>query len=374
MIFFFFHLFKRYSDRSRDHILIYGLLGASTTAIFCLVFLHQNTTYVLGGEHSTAILGFMFVTAFVGCTSSVLFMPYMRNYQEIYLVSYLVGEGLSGFLPSIIALIQGVGGNPQCVNATTSTSKTPVYVPYYPDPRFTTSVFFALIAVILFLSFSAFVALNNLPVSRKARIRPPGSTEALPTIPDAPTTYKTDSGWVMPQRTYIYLLGMMAIVCALGNTGLSSIQSYSCLPYGNVAYHLAVNLGLMASPLAMCAGFFVKTPRVDVLSLLTAGIIALAAFVSYLAVMSPSPPLQHMWTGELMVVVAWTLVSALIGFVKLAITTLFRPDPGRGLFYTGVATQIGSFTGAIITFCLVNYAGIFVRYSPCDDFVPAGRT
>jgi riboflavin transporter 2 len=30
--------------------------------------------------------------------------------------SYLIGEGLSGFVPSIAALIQGVGGNPECRN------------------------------------------------------------------------------------------------------------------------------------------------------------------------------------------------------------------------------------------------------------------
>ena len=32
--------------------------------------------------------------------------------------SYLVGEGLSGFVPAIAALIQGVGGNPECKNVT----------------------------------------------------------------------------------------------------------------------------------------------------------------------------------------------------------------------------------------------------------------
>lgn len=313
----------------------------------------------------------MFVTALVGCTSSVLFMPYMRNYREIYLVSYLVGEGLSGFLPSIIALIQGVGGNPQCVNSTDSVTGNQTFTPYYPDPRFSTTVFFGLLSLILFLSFAAFFGLNNLAVGRAARVHPPGSTETLPTEPNAPPTYKTDSGWKMPRRTYLYLLVMMGVICALGNSALSSIQSYSCLPYGNVAYHLAVTLGAIASPLAMCVGFIVKNPRIDVLSLMTAGILVLSGFVCYLAAMSPHPPLQHTQIGVFVVVVAWVLVNGLIGFVKLGITTLFRPDPGRGLFLTGVATQIGSLTGAVVTFSIVK-SNILESYAPCDDVANVG--
>ncbi|XP_015520601.1 solute carrier family 52, riboflavin transporter, member 3-A [Neodiprion pinetum] len=358
----------KYMSRAHDHLLIYILLGGGTIGMICLIFVHENTSHIFGKESSTALLSLMFVAALVGCTSSVLFMPYMRNYREIYLVSYLVGEGLSGFLPSIIALIQGVGGNAQCVETANSTADNPSYTEYVPDPRFSTSVFFTLLSVILFLSFSAFIALNTLPISRGERVKPPGSTEALPTDPDAAPTFKINSGWKMPRRTYIYLLAMMAVICALGNAVLSGVQPYACLPYGNVAYHLAVTLGAIASPLAMCIGFVVKNPRVDVLSLLTAGILALAGFVSYLAVKSPAPPMQHMWIGEFVVVVAWIIVSGLIGFVKLAITTLFRPDPGRGLFYTGVATQIGSLSGAVLMYCLVKFADIFVKYNPCDDF------
>ena len=49
------------------------------------------------------------------------FGPFKHNYfnsRDIYLNSYLVGEGLSGFVPAIAALIQGVGGNPECGNVT----------------------------------------------------------------------------------------------------------------------------------------------------------------------------------------------------------------------------------------------------------------
>ena len=45
-------------------------------------------------------------------------------FRETYLNSYLVGEGLSGFIPSVAALIQGVGGNPECQNVTVTNNET----------------------------------------------------------------------------------------------------------------------------------------------------------------------------------------------------------------------------------------------------------
>jgi hypothetical protein len=54
------------------------------------------------------------------CTE-LSFLPYFALsfvFRETYLNSYLIGEGLSGFVPAIAALIQGVGGNPECRNVT----------------------------------------------------------------------------------------------------------------------------------------------------------------------------------------------------------------------------------------------------------------
>lgn len=354
----------RYTAWAYDKYIIYVLLAAGTCACVALSFLYDYTSVVFGKEHSTALLSLMFVTALVGCTSSVLFMPYMRNYREIYLVSYLVGEGLSGFVPSAVALIQGIGNNPGCVNVTMPGSNL-TFVPAKSDPRFSSQIFFIFIGTLLCLSFLSYLGLNALPIARGERVRLPNSIEMLPTDMTAPPSYKTNSGWNMPKHIYYYLLVMMAVICFLGNGTLPSIQSYSCLPYGSIAYHLTVTLASIAGPLAMSLGFFLKTPEVKLLNILMAIILALSGFVLYLAAKSPYPPLKHSWVGEMMVVLVWITLCGLIGFVKMGITTLYRPDPGRGLYYTGVATQIGSLIGAITTFGLVNYANVFQSYSPC---------
>lgn len=345
------------------------MLAAAACATIALSFLHSWTSIVFGKEHSTALLSLMFVTALVGCTSSVLFTPYLRNYREIYLVSYLVGEGLSGFVPSAVALIQGVGSNPQCVNVTKPGSGHLEFVPVNSEPRFSSQTFFIFVGVLLCLSFLAFLSLNVLPVALSERVRLQSSMEALPTDTIAPPSYKTNSGWKMPKHIYYYLLVMMALVCLLGNGTLPSIQSYSSLPYGSVAYHLTVTLSSIAGPLAMSLGFFVKAPAVKLLNTLIAILLVLSCFIWYLAISSPHPPLQHTWMGEFLVVILWVIVCGLIGFVKMGIYTIYRPDPGRGLYYTGVATQIGSLIGAITTFMMVNHFKVFQTYSPCAELM-----
>ena len=56
-------------------------------------------------------------------------------YRATYLNSYLVGEGMSGLVPGVIALAQGVGGNPYCENVTDANGTTSE-VTVVPEARF----------------------------------------------------------------------------------------------------------------------------------------------------------------------------------------------------------------------------------------------
>ncbi len=55
----------------------------------------------------------------------------------------------------------------------------------------------------------------------------------------------------------IYLLSLLAVSNALTNGVLPSVQSFSCLPYGRMTFHLSVVLGNMANPLACFLAMFV---------------------------------------------------------------------------------------------------------------------
>lgn len=55
----------------------------------------------------------------------------------------------------------------------------------------------------------------------------------------------------------VYLLLLLAVSNALTNGVLPSVQSFSCLPYGTMTFHLSVVLGNIANPLACFLAMFV---------------------------------------------------------------------------------------------------------------------
>ena len=101
-----------------EKYIILAMLSVGIVASGLLSALWDKTSVILGKEHSTALFVLVFFLSLVDCTSSVLFLPFMGIFRETYLNSYLVGEGMSGFLPALVALAQGVGGNPRCENVT----------------------------------------------------------------------------------------------------------------------------------------------------------------------------------------------------------------------------------------------------------------
>ena len=127
-----------------EKVCIFVLLMVGTTSGFLLSRFWSGQAEVFGSTHSLALFLLVFFLSLVDCTSSILFLPFMALYRDIYLNSYLIGEGLSGFIPSIAALAQGVGGNPHCQNETRINETTGqvewVVVKVVPEPRFSIDV------------------------------------------------------------------------------------------------------------------------------------------------------------------------------------------------------------------------------------------
>jgi len=105
---------------------ITSLLTVGTAASLALVLCWNLTTEMAGSLRSTGLFLSVFCLSLVDCTSSVLFLPYMSTLRQTYLNSYLIGEGMSGFVPAVAALAQGVSGNPQCVQVNGSWVVQPV--------------------------------------------------------------------------------------------------------------------------------------------------------------------------------------------------------------------------------------------------------
>nr|CAD7199641.1 unnamed protein product [Timema douglasi] len=405
---------KFWPNKVKDSWLICGILSLGSTSVILMAFLYQKTTYIGGEEHSTALFALVFFVALVGCTSSVLFMPFMRHFRNIYLISYYVGEGLSGFVPSIAALVQGVGGNPTCINQTYENGTSHV-VSYTSPPRFSTQSFFIFLFCMFLLSNISFILLNNLNWCKTEKVylstRKNSLSQSGQNSPVAITRLQSEdksiseednmaanrnAGFIsssngvalyeefsdpnqmaqssstqnrslLSRRVYVYYLVLVSWLCLFGNGLFPGIQSYSCLPYGNVAYHLSVTLGSMANPLACFLAFFLPYSSVRATSLMALICTLISCYIATTAVLSPSPPLVGTTGGEALVVLSWVVFTGLISYIKVSVATLFRLEGGRALFWCGAVQQMGSAAGAILGFFLVNFGDIFHTYFPCQD-------
>uniref|UniRef100_A0A1A9WB73 Riboflavin transporter n=1 Tax=Glossina brevipalpis TaxID=37001 RepID=A0A1A9WB73_9MUSC len=251
-----------------DTILIYGLLILGTISALLTAFFYSETAIIFGEEHSIALFVLTFLTAINACSSSVLFMPYMGRFKEIYLVTYFIGEGLSGLLPSVVALIQGIGIT-ECIltNGTTSEGEN-IYEKYTPPPSFDTKVFFIFIFTMCTASCVGFFLLDRLKLAKKeyANVRVIHGNNY---VYDETETKRTSSRNIdttdnddndhqsnLTSKQYIFMLFLIGAICFFANGVFNSIQSYSCLPYGSDAYHLSATLSVIANPVACFLAIF----------------------------------------------------------------------------------------------------------------------
>ncbi|KAJ7338256.1 hypothetical protein JRQ81_010990 [Phrynocephalus forsythii] len=300
---------------------IYAVLCVGTLACLLLAAFWQETSVVGGSPRSTALLSLLFFLALVDCTSSVTFLPYMQSLQPRYLNTYFVGEGLSGLLPGLVALGQGVGTFRCHGNASQAGNDTGPRRAEYEEARFSVSAFFLFLGGMMALCLAAFVA-------------------------------------------YIFVL--LSWVNALTNGILPAVQSYSCLPYGNLAYHLSATLAALANPLACLLGMCLPNRSLVLMGVLSLAGTLLACYIMAMAVLSPCPLLlQHGPLGTVLIVVSWVLFVGLLSYVKLMIGMVLRDEGHSALVWCGAVVQLGSMVGALTMFPLVSVYNLFQAGDPC---------
>ncbi|XP_059049619.1 ionotropic receptor 75a-like [Achroia grisella] len=347
-------LFRRIFTMVKDAAYIYALLIIGALALLLNAFLYTETAMVGQTERSVAFLSLTFFAGLVGCTSSVLFYPYLRYFRDIYLATYLVGEGLSGFIPSILSLIQGVGGEPECVPYGDNST-----IPIYPPARFDSTVFMLILAVLAIISFVSFTIIDSTKIFESERVSPTAAVKDEEAVQQ----------FSLSHPKWLSTLLLMACLNALSNGVLPSIQSYSCMPYGTRAYHLAVALGTSANPMACLAGVWLRPVPAKALAAMLSVAVVPFTFILTTALMSPSPPLQHQAGGEALVVLSWVCVLAIVSYARMWVYGWARAGGARGMRACGVSTQIGSALGSLLLFSLVNYTSLFTQPDVCPTVI-----
>ncbi|XP_061463168.1 riboflavin transporter 2-like isoform X2 [Rhineura floridana] len=351
---------------------IYALLALGSLACLLLAFFWGQTSVVGSSRHSTALLALFFCLALVDCTSSVTFLPYMQRLQPPYLATYFAGEGLSGLLPGLVALGQGVGVV-RCVNGSRGGNSTAGLLAEYQEARFSVSAFFLFLSAMMAFSLGAFAFLNHLLATQRARAKE-GDQVPMESVGGQPES-QDPAGGSFGSGTYSgsqmgYIFGLLGWVNALTNGVLPAVQSYSCLPYGDAAYHLSTALASLANPLACVLGMCLPSRSLVLMGALSFVGSLLACYIMAMAVLSPCPPLLHGPHGAILIVLCWVLFVGFLSYVKLMIGMVLRDKGHSALVWCGAVVQLGSMVGALTLFPLVSIYSLFHPGDPCNTSCP----
>ncbi|KAM4611180.1 solute carrier family 52, riboflavin transporter, member 3 [Discoglossus pictus] len=373
---------------------IYTIISLGIVASFLLAFFWKYTTWIAGSLRSTAFLVLTFFLSLVDCTSSVTFLPFMMQLEAKYMTTYFIGEGLSGLIPGVLSLVQGVGMI-KCVNITEDLSndthhQRTIDTQYLPA-KFSVQVFLFLLFVLMIFCLVAFIFLTRLSKkdgSNSFLLQSSATLGSRSTVggEDNPCGLErhespaTQTGHLPPdfgsnivkyscgQYALIYFL--IAWVNALTNGVLPSVQTYSCMPYGNLAYHLAAALGAIANPLACLVAMFAPCRSLLVLALVSLVGTGFGAYNMMTAVMSPCPILQGTSWGVALIVISWIFFIGMLSYVKVMMGVILRSQSHSALVYCGATVQLGSMIGALVMFPLVNVYGFFRSADLCDTKCP----
>ncbi len=341
---------KVFGDKVNDVCAIYVVIGVGYVSLVLLAFLWDRTVWIAGQERSFVLLALSACLGTVDNMSVVVFAPYMARFKSQYLTAFFLGEGISGVLPAVLGVLQGVGEKPDCVNITEvvfnqTTNETLTYwkfLPVFPDPRFSIRTFFLLISVIMFLSGVSFSLIHFLPYSKRAHSEAhPATSGSKQNEEDEESassslihlgTVKRDDGEKSPlgnadtvpdelppcngdidvaerdeQSTlsglqFFYLLFLVFIYIFLQYGISPGLHPYAALPFGDRAYNLGVRLSLIMNPVGALLTLLVVVRSLKGLGLFTLAATLLGAYEVYLACASPDPPLKGTVIGEVIVV------------------------------------------------------------------------
>lgn len=362
--------------RLNERLVIHCIQVLAVVASVFLAIFWSHVTTVAGELRSVPYLLLAFVLSFVCCTSNVTFLPFMFRYPPEYIRTFFVGQGLSALFPCIVALGQGVG-KLDCIETENGTESR-TYKENFPAEDFFWFLFVML--TVSTLSFFALTYRAVKPAEDNNAAQAPDHQEQkeqgeghllqnggspvseeqveVEVVKQAPAV----SFWTLNN---IYLLLLLGISNALTNGVLPSVQSFSCLPYGNMAFHLSVVLGNIANPLACFVAMFVLLRSNAGLGVLSLAGGVFAAYLLALAVLSPCPPLLGSNAGVALVVISWIIFTGLFSYLKVVVGSLLHEAGHAALLWCGVFIQAGSLIGALSMFPLVSVYHVFHQAQDC---------
>jgi len=329
----------------------------------------------LRSKNFCSLAGLCFLLALLDCTSRILFLPFIAQFHPTYIKSYFIGETLTGLLPSIFSLFQGIGtdGSTECISILANSNLTQRYEVKHLPPNIPVSMFMVFILSIMLLCSVSFALLNVKSIVKHARNATTSPPLNIVTSTDHEMTQEmkhSNSSTLLPniQPRFVNFWSLLTLQCVncliYGST--DAILSYSTLPYGSVTFLLAVTLRYSASSLMCLINLFLPQPKSKIMLSVIGLFLSSVMYCFWTAATSPNPPLEGKLIGSVLIVCTAVTAAVTFTYIKV-ITALWLQSVGgyRGIFSFGIATQIGYGTAAVVMFLLVNTWELFVSKPDC---------
>lgn len=217
-----------------------------------------------------------------------------------------------------------------------------VLIAEYDPPRYSAEVFMGLIFILMLVSAVSLFMLNRINQSRKSKSKIVGIGEEMKpftqqdneetsengpfenntdknTTSNPPLTSKdnadteglaSNSVLVKTNCNIVFLLVVNAWVNGIENGILFALQSFAAGPYGNETFHISAVGGSIVDPVACFINYFVRVGSSKILVILTIIATGLMAYIAYLAVLSPNPPLKGTIAGIIIMVMLFLYFRA----------------------------------------------------------------
>lgn len=329
-------------------VLVMGLISLVFLAIFW-----SWTAVVAGSERSVMIYIGTLIAASADCLSNLVFWPYVGQFPRSYITAMGTGESLSSAVAAIVSSIQkGVEFGP-------------------------TSYFIILTVLVIFCSvaFGVFERKYAATLAQEAKEMATKALEAETTESGIDTTVSLSSlehGHEITTRA-VWMPNMSVLVTIAGIAFVQNALNHSLLPFACRGYKdarwLAQTALFVASPAASILASFFQPKNSMYPAVLTW--IGTSIFIIIAAAL-PDPIFATESVGVGMMAFVAILSGASLAYSKVSAMLLLRSRTGprnvnhkeymkRVMTAAGMCMQIGSVTGAVIMFSLVNIANLFPK-------------
>jgi len=346
-------------------VILIGMLSC-----FLLVFFWQHTSIIDNQKYSVTLLILAFFLSLLDCTSSVSFADYIQKFRKEFTSALFLGESLTSIVPSLLAIAQG-NGQVRCIPSINGTNITEAV---YETARFSVSIYFLCLFLILTISFMSFVLLQWTSIARTTRQIIPkisfksteDNNETIDALFDQQKSISSESLHITKTSYLLLSLGCTYTSSILFGM-LLSISPYVLMPYGHRIYYLGTILSPWMLTLIWILGMIkplISKRYIFLLILFGSITFSFDMFVSF---KSPCPPFVHTTNGSILILIIWLSTYLFLGYPRLVIANYVRTYSSNGMFWYGVNVQLGALIGSVIAYLLIETFSLFYESRACQQ-------